>query len=72
MDYQKEDFMVSKANLDKVICDVEIGQNNNTNTYREHIHQIERHFRMLDTDSELDEMTDNELRSYLKELEYVD
>ena len=72
MDYQKEDFMISKANLDKVIRDVEIGQNNNTNTYREHIHQIERHFRMLDTDSELDEMTDNELRSYLKELEYVD
>jgi len=64
--------MISKANLDKVIRDVEVGQSNNTLTYREHIREIERGSRLLDSGSELDEMNDDELRSYLEELEYVD
>jgi len=63
--------MISKSTLDKRICDVEIGISNNTQTYREHIHEIEKRFRLLDSGSELDEMNNDELRSYLKEIECV-
>ena len=62
--------MISRENLDKRIRDVELGTSNNDQTYRQFIHESEDEFGLPRTDS-LDEMSDDVLREYLEELDYL-
>jgi len=62
--------MVSKGNLDKRICDMEIGFSNNTQTYREFIREAELSFGMCE--EPIDSYSDSELQDYVEELDYLD
>ena len=59
------DFKLTVELLDKRICDVEVGASN-TETYREFIHNAEKHFGLPKT--ELDEALDADLNRYFKVL----
>lgn len=56
-------FKLTKELLDKRICDVEI-DSNNTETYREFIHDSERYFGLPKTD--IDGALDTDLNRYFK------
>lgn len=60
--------MISKENLDKRICDVEKNADN-TQTYREFIRESERMFEL--SPAPLDLYSDEELKEYLEELNYL-
>lgn len=60
--------MISKGNLDKRICDIEVGTTN-TQTYREFIRQSEEEFGI--EPENIDEMYDSELREYMEQLDYL-
>lgn len=59
--------MINKSNLDNRIMDVEGGVN--PQTYREFIRESEMIFGLNDVD--LDRITDEQLKHYLKELNYI-
>jgi hypothetical protein len=58
---------LTKADIDKRICDVEGG--NNTETYREFIENTEREFELVPQD--LDKMTDKQFNHYVDFLSYI-
>ena len=60
--------MISKENLDKRIYDVEKNADN-TQTYREFIRESERMFEL--SPAPLDLYSDEELKEYLEELNYL-
>jgi hypothetical protein len=60
--------MINKENLDERICDVEIGFSNETQTYREFIHQIEKELNRLPKN--IDSYSDTELQDYYEDLTY--
>lgn len=60
--------MINKENLDKRICDVEIGFSNETQTYREFIQQTEKELNI--PPKNIDSYSDIELQDYYENLTY--
>ena len=61
--------MFNKENLDKRICDVEIGISNNIQTFREFIRESEDQFGMCE--EPIDLYSSDELSDYIEELDYL-
>lgn len=59
--------MISKKILDKRICDIEGGDNDQT--YREFIRESEKEFGL--PSEPIDKYPDNELHRYVEELDYL-
>jgi len=59
---------ISQENLDKRICDIE-NESENTQTIREFIRESEEQFGF--TKDVLEKYTDNELKRYVEELDYL-
>lgn len=60
--------MITKADLDKRICDVVEGAEN-TQTYRQFIRESEKEFEMAP--EPIDSYPDDELNMYVMELDYL-
>lgn len=59
--------MITRADLDKKICDVEGGENNQT--YREFIRESEEMFGLAN--EPIDDYPDDEINMYIMELDYL-